>query len=91
MWKAMRDRMSLADYYAAKDRATDEIIARVARNNVLFQNGLVMDESERSRMSEEADEAMERLERQFGASTSPSQDTPSRASPREPRHRNDKR
>lgn len=65
MWKAMRDRMSLADYFAAKDRATDEIIARVARRNVLFQGGQVMDESELRRMSEKADDAMKRLERRF--------------------------
>lgn len=65
MWKAMRDRMSLADYFAAKDRATDEIIARVARRNVLFQSGQVMDESELRRMSEKADDAMKRLERRF--------------------------
>ncbi len=65
MWKAMRDRMSLADYFAAKDRATDEIVARVARRNVLFQSGQVMDESELRRMSEKADDAMKRLERRF--------------------------
>ena len=65
MWKAMRNRMSLADYFAAKDRATDEIIARVARHNTLFQRGAVMDESELRRNSEKADDDIRRLERLF--------------------------
>ena len=64
--KSIRDLwkwVSLEGYMAEKDRATDEIVARLARNNVLFQEGLIMDESEQLRMSREADDAMRRLMR----------------------------
>ena len=63
---AIRAWLSAADYYAARERATDELVARVARNNVLFQQGLTMDEAEQARLSGEADKAVERLARRFG-------------------------
>ena len=62
----MRRWLSAADYFAAREQATDESIARVARNNVLFQQGLIMDEAEQARLSGEGDKAVERLARRFG-------------------------
>lgn len=63
---AIRAWLSAADYFAARERATDEMVARVARNNVLFQQGLTMDEAEQARLSKEGDKAVERLARRFG-------------------------
>ena len=36
--------LNLADYEAAKEKATKQIVARFARGNVAFQNGWVLDE-----------------------------------------------
>lgn len=63
---AIRAWLSAADYFAATERATDELVARVARNNVLFQQGLTMDEAEQAHLSTEGDKAVERLARRFG-------------------------
>lgn len=65
MWTTMRNWLSLADYFAAKNRATEKIVTRLARNNALFQGGAIMDEAELRRKSEKADDAMRRLERRF--------------------------
>lgn len=55
--------LSLADYTDAKQRATEEIVARFSRGNVCVQNGSYLDSDKLSRLSERGDKAMARLRR----------------------------
>jgi len=55
--------LSLADYTDAKERATEEIVARFSRGNVCIQNGSYLDSDKLSRLSERGDKAMSRLRR----------------------------
>lgn len=61
--RSLRDWLNLADYDAAKKKATKDIIKRYARGNVVFQNGGVMDEAEMAKLSAAGDAAIERLQK----------------------------
>lgn len=60
MLRRFYDWVTLADYEQAKERATDEIIARYARGNVALQNGWYMDEAKLEKLSRDADRALAR-------------------------------
>lgn len=53
--------LSLADYGAAKEQASNDIIARFGRRNVTFQNGSVIDRSDLDSLSAQADKAIKKL------------------------------
>lgn len=62
------DWFTLADYDAAKDQGTCDIIARYGRGNINFQNGSVLDDSDLRLLSEAADNALARLNAHSDAS-----------------------
>lgn len=66
-WRGIYGWLTLADYEAAKEKATDDIIARYARGNVNFQNGSSMDEEALGKLSAEGDRAMDRLRQRIPA------------------------
>ncbi len=51
------------DYSAAKEKATDEIIARYSRGNTLVQNGYYLDQRNLDSLSERGDHAMAQLDK----------------------------
>jgi hypothetical protein len=53
--------LSLSDYTAAKEKATEEVIARYSRGNVAMQNGSFLDKDKLAGLSEKGDKAVERL------------------------------
>jgi hypothetical protein len=53
--------LSMSDYYEAKDRATDRIIASLSRGNVAMQNGNYLDSDSLDRLSRDGDRATEEL------------------------------
>ncbi|MBF0166361.1 MAG: hypothetical protein HQL45_01920 [Alphaproteobacteria bacterium] len=53
--------LTLADYDSAKERATVDIVARLARRNVSFQNGSILNGAALRKLSEEGDAAMAHL------------------------------
>ncbi len=57
--------VTLRDYEAAKERATDEVVERLSRGNTLAQNGSSMEQSELNQISIAADAAMMRIERRL--------------------------
>ena len=57
--------VTLRDYEAAKERATDEVVERFSRGNTLAQDGASMEEAELNRFSIAADAAMIRIERRI--------------------------
>lgn len=54
---------SLADYDAAKEQATVDVVARFSRGNVSVQNGQVLDEADLRKVSTEGDQALAKLDR----------------------------
>ena len=60
---AVWDWVTLRDYDAAKERATDEIVERLSRGNTLAQDGASMERGELDTFSAAADGAMTKLER----------------------------
>jgi hypothetical protein len=63
--RAIYEWLTLRDYEAAKERATDEVVERLTRGNTLAQNESSMEETELNRISIAADAAMEKIERQL--------------------------
>jgi hypothetical protein len=61
--RAIYEWVTLRDYDAAKERATDEVVERLSRGNTLAQDGSSMEEPELTRMSVAADKAMKKIER----------------------------
>lgn len=61
--RAIYEWVTLRDYEAAKERATDEVVERLSRGNTLAQDGSSMEEPELTRMSVAADIAMKKIER----------------------------
>ena len=59
----IRDWLAVADYEAAKDRATTNIIKRFGRGNVSFQNGKRLNRKTLSKLSARGDRAAEYLEK----------------------------
>ncbi len=57
----LRDWLAFADYEAEKQEATRVTMARYARGNVTFQNGLVLDENDLDELSAQGDKALNRL------------------------------
>ena len=55
----------LADYDAAKEQATDNVVARYARGNANFQNGAILDADDLDKLSADGDDALERLNRRM--------------------------
>lgn len=58
MFSKLQAWLALADYEAAKDNATNEIIARFSRRNVSVQNGWHMDSQEIEEISKNGDRAI---------------------------------
>jgi hypothetical protein len=65
-FRTVYDWVTLRDYEAAKERATDEVVERLSRGNTLAQDGSAMEEAELLRISLAADVAMNKLERHVG-------------------------
>jgi hypothetical protein len=63
MFARLREWLLLADYEAAKDHATDVIIARYARGNTSIQNGWYLDETDLAALSRAGDDALLKLKR----------------------------
>ncbi len=63
VFRRLRAWLRLDDYAAAKDRATDDVIARYSRGNIEVQNGHYLDRDKLNDLSSQADEAMSRLEK----------------------------
>lgn len=61
--RAIYEWVTLRDYDAAKERATDEVVERLSRGNTLAQDGSSIEEPELTRMSVAADIAMKKIER----------------------------
>ena len=61
--RAIYDWLTLADYKAAKERATAQIVARFARGNTAVQNGQYIDEDKLRDLSAAGDRATESLRR----------------------------
>ena len=57
--------VTLRDYKATKERATDEVVERFSRGNTLAQDGSSMDNPELNRFSVAADAAMGKIERRL--------------------------
>lgn len=57
----LRDRDVSTEYDRATAQGTKDIIQRYARNNVLFQNGAIIDDSALKTMSAFADKAIARV------------------------------
>ncbi len=57
------DWLRLADYSAAKEKATDDVVARYSRGNVAAQNGEYIDREKLDALSEEGDKAMTALDK----------------------------
>ena len=55
------DWFNLADYDAAKDKGSNDIIARYGRGNINFQNGSVLDDADLRSLSEAGDRAIQKL------------------------------
>jgi|HubBroStandDraft_4_1064222.scaffolds.fasta_scaffold3140281_1 hypothetical protein len=60
--RTLIDWLTLADYEAAKARATEEIVARLSRGNIVVQNGWFMDEAALANLSLAGDLAISRLQ-----------------------------
>jgi hypothetical protein len=65
-FRAIIDWLTLADYEAAKERATEQIVARFARGNTAVQNGQYIDEDKLRDLSAAGDRATESLRRYVG-------------------------
>jgi hypothetical protein len=63
--RAVYDWVTLRDYEAAKERATDEIVERISRGNTLAQDGASMEQQELNSLSSAADAAMLKLGRRI--------------------------
>jgi hypothetical protein len=63
IFQRLRAWLRLDDYAAAKDKATDDIIARYSRGNTEIQNGHYLDRDKLNDLSARGDEAMSRLEK----------------------------
>jgi hypothetical protein len=53
--------LGLEDYAVAKQKATEDIVARFSRGNVAIQIGSFLDSDNLTQLSESGDEAMARL------------------------------
>jgi len=63
VFKRLRAWLRLDDYAAAKDKATDDVIARYSRGNTEVQNGHYLELDKLNDLSSQGDKAMSRLER----------------------------
>jgi hypothetical protein len=61
--KALLGWASLADYDAAKERATLDVVSRFARGNTSVQSGQVLDEGDLRQISGDGDRALRSLDR----------------------------
>lgn len=68
MFRRLIDHLRLGDYERAKQTATQEILGRYARGNVLVQQGSVMDDAEFDALCQEGDAAMEAIRRSLPSS-----------------------
>lgn len=57
--------LTLRDYEAAKEQATDQVVERLSRGNTLAQDGSSIERSELDQMSTAADAAMNRVARRL--------------------------
>ena len=55
--------LQLEDYSVAKQKATDDIVARYSRGNTSMQNGHYLDREKLNQLSMNGDQAMSRLEK----------------------------
>ena len=59
--KRIQEWLDLADYDAAKDQGTKDIIKRFARGNVTFQNGGFLDDDDVRDLAKKGDAAAGRM------------------------------
>jgi hypothetical protein len=59
------DWLTLRDYHAAKEQATNDVVERLSRGNTLAQNGSSMEQHELNELSIAADMAMDKVERRL--------------------------
>jgi hypothetical protein len=55
--------LTLADYEAEKEKASEAIVARYARGNICTQNGWYLDDEKLAKLSAAGDLAMKHLEK----------------------------
>lgn len=67
MFKKLVNWLSLADYYAAKEDASVEIVSRYARGNVNAQSGRILDREALDKLTAAGDKAMSRVRRAIPA------------------------
>jgi hypothetical protein len=65
MFRRLYEHLTLADYDAANENATKQIIKRFTRGNISLKNGLFMTRRSMNDLSERGDRAVARLQKKI--------------------------